>query len=154
MSSVNVSIILRNDLAENWLSKDPILAKGEIGAENDTNLMKMGDGVHNYSELPYMNVVPAALNDKVSKTGDIITGALTLNYTPNNDSDAVTKGYVDSAINNLPVASPSLIGGVLSSSDDNSVFVNNTGKMTINRVSVNNLFVPDGDEFVLVGGTA
>ena len=28
---------LRNDLAANWTSKNPVLAKGEMGIETDTN---------------------------------------------------------------------------------------------------------------------
>ena len=55
MASVKATIILRNDTGSNWTLKNPILALGEIGAENDTGLLKLGDGVHNYNDLEYIN---------------------------------------------------------------------------------------------------
>lgn len=48
-----VQIQLRNDTAENWTAADPILAQGEIGIELDTKFIKVGDGVNNWSNLPY-----------------------------------------------------------------------------------------------------
>ena len=54
-NSVKVTLILRHDTAAEWASKNPILAEGEIGAEIDTGLLKMGDGVNRYSELDYIN---------------------------------------------------------------------------------------------------
>ena len=44
---------LRNDLATNWTSKNPVLAKGEIGIEIDTNKFKFGDGVNTWTALYY-----------------------------------------------------------------------------------------------------
>ena len=54
-NSVKATLILRNDLAANWASKNPTLAKGEIGAESDTGLLKMGDGSTSYNSLNYIN---------------------------------------------------------------------------------------------------
>ena len=34
--TLNIRIQLRNDTAENWTSKNPILLKGEMGVETDT----------------------------------------------------------------------------------------------------------------------
>jgi hypothetical protein len=48
-----VQIQLRNDTAENWANANPILAQGEIGIENDTKLIKVGDGIENWNDLPY-----------------------------------------------------------------------------------------------------
>lgn len=251
MNVVQAKLILRNGTAAEWVEKNPVLTKGELGAEIDTGLLKLGDGISAFSSLPYINVTQAfvnqELNKKVDKIGGIITGALTLNYVPSAATDAVNKGYVDgliasagllkrsvveqlpalidadnntiymvkddsssgpdsykeflmidgaltqigdtsvdltdyarkpntfaagnfaafgvdgslidsglSAINlNIGIATSSVIGSVLSSTDDNSIAVDSsTGKMTLNRVSVNNLYVPDEDEFVLFGGGA
>lgn len=52
---VKATLILRNDTAAEWYSKNPILALGEIGAENDTGLLKLGDGIHNFNSLEYIN---------------------------------------------------------------------------------------------------
>ncbi len=248
---VQAKLILRNGLAEEWAFKNPILSKGELGAEIDTGLLKLGDGSSSFTDLPYINVsqifINEALEQKVDKTGGVITGALTLNYTPSLSTDAVNKEYVDNAINSagllkrsivpeLPalessdpntiymvkdnkslgpdtykeylviegaltqigdtsvdltnyiqkpftftegnfaafsadgalvdsgissaaasigIATSTVIGGVLSSTDDNSISVDSeTGKMSLNRVSVNNLYVPEEDEFILFGGNA
>lgn len=251
MNVVQAKLILRNGTAAEWIEKNPILTKGELGAEIDTGLLKLGDGVLNFNALPYINVTQAFVNQelskKVDKTGGIITGALTLDYVPSASTDAVNKGYVDeliasagllkrsvveqlpalidadkdtiymikdttssgpdfykeflmidgaltqigdtsvdltnyarkpdtfaagnfaafgvdgslidsgvSSINlNINIATTSVVGGVLSSTDDNSISVDSsTGKMALNRVSVNNLYVPDEDEFILFGGGA
>jgi len=52
---VKATLILRNDTASEWFSKNPILALGEIGAENDTGLLKLGDGLHRFNDLDYIN---------------------------------------------------------------------------------------------------
>lgn len=51
--TLKTTIIMRNDTAENWSTKKPILAKGEFGVENDTNKFKIGDGVTAWDELGY-----------------------------------------------------------------------------------------------------
>ena len=48
-------ILLKTDTSEAWSVNDPILLKGEAGYESNTNLMKIGDGVHHWSELQYTN---------------------------------------------------------------------------------------------------
>jgi len=54
-NNVRATLILRNDLAAIWASRNPILAKGELGAEIDTGLLKIGDGVKHFNELSYIN---------------------------------------------------------------------------------------------------
>lgn len=44
----------RSDTAENWVSKDPILLKGEIGIEIDTLKFKIGDGATRWALLEYV----------------------------------------------------------------------------------------------------
>ena len=50
---MGVRIQLRNDLAINWTTKNPVLAQGEVGIENDTMKMKIGDGVTHWNLLNY-----------------------------------------------------------------------------------------------------
>ena len=50
---INGKIILRNDTKSAWLSANPTLAKGEVALELDTHLIKIGDGVTAYADLPY-----------------------------------------------------------------------------------------------------
>ena len=48
-----VQIQLRNDVAANWTSTDPILAQAELGVESDTGKVKLGDGSSSWTELDY-----------------------------------------------------------------------------------------------------
>ena len=43
----------RIDTSINWSDSNPVLLKGEIGLESDTNLFKIGDGVSDWSSLEY-----------------------------------------------------------------------------------------------------
>lgn len=49
-----VKVIIRRDTAANWTSANPILAAGEPGAETDTGKVKVGNGVSNWTSLPYV----------------------------------------------------------------------------------------------------
>lgn len=55
MSTINTKIQLRRDTAANWITYNPILAEGEPGVEIDTNYVKIGDGINNWNNLPYIN---------------------------------------------------------------------------------------------------
>ena len=48
-----VQIQLRNDTAANWIVENPILAQGEAGVELDTSRTKIGNGIDEWSDLPY-----------------------------------------------------------------------------------------------------
>ena len=50
---LNIRIISRNDISSNWENINPILLKGEIGIEIDTNKIKIGDGVKAWTQLNY-----------------------------------------------------------------------------------------------------
>ena len=39
--------------AEQWNTLNPVLLESEIGFESDTGLFKIGDGVHQWTDLPY-----------------------------------------------------------------------------------------------------
>ena len=45
-------IQVRRDTAANWLSVNPVLASGEPGLETDTGVVKYGDGVSTWLDLP------------------------------------------------------------------------------------------------------
>lgn len=48
-------IQLRRDTAANWTAVNPILKSGEAGYETDFRRLKIGDGVSNWSALPYVS---------------------------------------------------------------------------------------------------
>lgn len=46
-------IVLRQDIASNWTTNNPVLLSGELGFETDTYRVKLGDGIKRWSQLPY-----------------------------------------------------------------------------------------------------
>jgi len=54
--TINGKLQQRNDTAANWLLVNPILLAGEIGIENDTGKMKIGNGTDAWSALSYLGV--------------------------------------------------------------------------------------------------
>jgi sugar lactone lactonase YvrE len=67
-SSVGTTIKLRRDTAVNWANANPVLAIAEPGLDTTNNLIKYGDGVTVWANLPYAgsspivsgNLVPSA----------------------------------------------------------------------------------------------
>lgn len=51
--TVNLKIQIRRDTANNWSTNNPILAAGEIGFDLTNGKHKIGDGLNNWSSLPY-----------------------------------------------------------------------------------------------------
>ena len=56
MAPLNIRIQLRNDTAENWTLKNPLLLKGEMGVEIDTKKIKIGNGTDRWTALEYSGV--------------------------------------------------------------------------------------------------
>lgn len=67
---LNSKVQLRNDTSANWKSTNPILLKGEVGIEFDTEKIKIGDGTTAWNELEYFgNYVEK--KTEAPKTSDI-----------------------------------------------------------------------------------
>ncbi len=73
-------IQLRNDTAANWKAANPVLLKGEVGIENDTRKIKIGNGISTWSALKYIseNIVVANNNPTVDDA-DYDIGQLWIN---------------------------------------------------------------------------
>lgn len=54
--TLNIRIQLRNDTAENWTARNPVLLKGEMGVEIDTGKTKIGNGTDDWETLKYSGV--------------------------------------------------------------------------------------------------
>ena len=54
--TLNIRIQLRNDTAENWTTKNPVLLQGEMGVEFDTGKIKIGNGTAHWKDLKYSGV--------------------------------------------------------------------------------------------------
>ena len=158
--TVKASLVLKHGNAADWANTNPTLIKGELGIELDTGLLKVGDGKTVYTSLPYLNVTPAQFATLSNK----IEGALIIQkpevFAKNNIPIFDENGnLIDSGVSigeysdRLP-ASDSTLGMVLSSGDDNSISVDENGKMSLNRVSISNLYVPDGEELTFSAGNS
>lgn len=69
-TQIKTRILLRNDVATEWTRANPVLMKGEIGIETDTNKFKIGDGITAWSALSYVGT-----QVEVTGEGEVITGA-------------------------------------------------------------------------------
>jgi hypothetical protein len=72
-----VQIQLRNDTAAAWTAANPVLAQGEMGIENDTDLFKVGNGLNAWADLPYGGI--AGPQSVESATAPIVYDALNQN---------------------------------------------------------------------------
>lgn len=122
----------RSDIEEKWMTNDPLLSVGEIGLTTDgenKGRFKIGDGTTAWSGLSYYGS---------DATGDYVT------------VDMLESGEV-----RLPVATATKSGGILSSNNPNSVYVDSaSGVASISSLSVAKLSQEDGTVLVLNGGDA
>lgn len=80
---LSAQFLMRNDTAAQWTTLNPVLAKGEMGVESDTNKFKFGDGAKKWADLPYASA-QAALVKTVDPTQDDVVldvGTIWLNTT-------------------------------------------------------------------------
>lgn len=116
-NTVRVTLQIRHDEANDWITRNPVLAQGEYGLETDTFLIKVGDGVTDWIHLRYLNKLDESyfkydatnneytfsdsfMNDIAAlqaAAGEAIT-SLTVTDPPVEDTDVPNKKYVDDAI--------------------------------------------------------
>lgn len=53
MTTLNAKVILNVKTAAEWANSTEVLLEGELGIESDTRLIKIGNGVDTYPNLPY-----------------------------------------------------------------------------------------------------
>ena len=71
VQKLQTQILLRNDVALNWSTVNPILGKGEVGLESDTNKFKVGDGLTAWNELGYFGG-QSIYQDNITKPGTMV----------------------------------------------------------------------------------
>lgn len=64
---LKTQILLKNDLAAKWIENNPVLGKGEMGIEYDTNKFKFGNGTTHWNDLPYAGADVTTLHIKSSQ---------------------------------------------------------------------------------------
>jgi len=55
-----VTLELKRGTAAEWISRNPILAQGELGFESDTGKLKIGDGITAWISLAYVSALTTA----------------------------------------------------------------------------------------------
>ena len=89
-NTIKTKLVMRNDLAVNWTTNNPVLLTGELGIENDTGYFKIGDGATTWNDLSYANkfeATPTAAHYEVEAQNDEddlaalarVVGSITLN---------------------------------------------------------------------------
>lgn len=125
---------MRSDTEDNWKANDPLLMIGELGLTTDganKGRFKIGDGMTAWSGLDYYG-----------------------GTTPSGDQ-YITIDMLENGEVSLPIATESRSGGIVSSSNENSIYVNSeTGEATVASLSINKLSQEDGSVLVLDGGDA
>ena len=51
---INTTFRLKRGTAARWSEVNPILDQGEPGFVLDENRLKIGDGIHHWNDLPYL----------------------------------------------------------------------------------------------------
>ena len=87
--TLNTKIIIRNDTAEVWKTKNSILSKGEFGVENDTNKFKIGDGSTAWNDLAYAGADQAAIENIIAQNRDSLY-KYTRTDASQSDADAIS----------------------------------------------------------------
>ena len=57
--TLQVTLQIRSDAANDWAARDPVLGEGEYGLDTTNYLLKIGDGVTSWNNLPYLNKLDA-----------------------------------------------------------------------------------------------
>lgn len=92
-NELKTKIVLRNDTAANLAARNPVLLKGEMCIEIDTNKFKFGDGVTAYNSLPY--AVDITLDaEHVFMTDNLVATKAIGVYTPD-ATGSVTISYLN-----------------------------------------------------------
>lgn len=73
VTNTYVTLVIRNDSSDNLTDMNPVLRQGELCAEIDTKLLKIGDGRTRYNNLPYINIPISIATD--TEAGIVLSAA-------------------------------------------------------------------------------
>jgi parallel beta-helix repeat protein len=110
---ITAKIKNRADTASNWTSANPILSKGEIGLETDTNKFKFGDGITAWNSLNYLDaevIAHKADGTQHKKTVRFVVGTSTAGWTAA-DCDYLCDGTADQTEINAAITALPATGG-------------------------------------------
>lgn len=149
---------------------NPVLLRGEpivIYCNDGCTRLKIGDGVTALLDLPFVTSEPIEIDDvptidsKNLVTSDGVAKELTsIKSIINNDKSIGVRDVIigDTKIERIdgnvviPVATQELSGIVKSSTETNSISVQEDGKMEVNDINVNKIVQDLGDTLLLASG--
>lgn len=163
----------RVDTSSSWQNKNPILEKGELGIESDTNYIKIGDGETTWNSLSYVSspsadnkldangtaqkAISDSLGNNISKTyiKSLSANGTTITYTKGDGSTGTIKTQ-DTTYKNATVSA----SGLMSAADKSKLDKVQTGA-EINQNAFSNIKVGSQiisadnkqDTFELVAGS-
>lgn len=139
--SLPVTFQIKSGLAEDWVTRNPVLATAEFGLETDTFLLKAGDGVRDWTHLPYLNKLDSTYftrqNDGsltfsasfAQTINNIIANAggdanLVINDDPTQPTDPVNLRYLEWAIAHAGHLKRAVVNSLPSSNiDENTLYM-------------------------------
>lgn len=89
---VNVKLRLRTDSADNWIYTNPVLLLGEVGFEEDTGRIKIGNGKSAWNVLPYFrseSATTGAMQKQVILNYAFPVGSVKITSNNKNPSDSL-----------------------------------------------------------------
>lgn len=144
-NTVKVTLQIRNDDAQDWITRNPVLAEGEYGLENGTFLIKIGDGIRDWTHLPYLNKLHAKyfkqmtdgsltfsdqfaadINNLIAAAGGSTN--FVINDDPTEDTDPINYSYLRRYISNAIAEAGHLKRAVvqslpLTNIDENTIYM-------------------------------
>ena len=140
-NSVKATLQIRHDTSTNWTTRNPVLAQGEYGLETNTFWIKVGDGVRDWTHLPYLNKLDESyfkqeadgsitFSDSFMSDIAALQAAagqaienLVITNPPVNDTDVPNKKYVDDAIAAAGHLKRSIVQSLPASGDPNTLYM-------------------------------
>lgn len=140
--TLNTKIIIRNDTAEVWTTKNSILSKGEFGVENDTNKFKIGDGSTAWNDLAYAGADEAAIENIIAQNRDSLY-KYTRTDASQSDADAISAALGENTAvqGDIVVITTTIDGNTYEQSAfmyDGTQWAEMTGKVDADKVILQN----------------
>ena len=134
---VKTQIQIRRGAFVEWSGTNPVLANGELSLDTTSKLLKAGDGVTEWRDLPYIGMNEEEFQDRLSES---LAGAsgIGIDYQDDNDILYINVTGIDSSqVNDFTEA----VQDAIALSAGNGFLVNNTGVVWNYDDESNNLSV-------------
>ena len=104
---VQAKFRIRTDTLHNWIAANPVLLKGEIAYEEDTKMIKIGDGQSAWNVLPYFRSESATtgrMQKQVIMNYTFPVGSIKITATNENPGDSLGGVWERWGSGRMPIA--------------------------------------------------